>query len=149
MLFHLVFLATAVLSVLANEAHIASLSYSSHNDGGCSIAYADAMIYRSGDSRTLLQNFDLMSIAWPSVVPTSSYICTVQYNVTLDEPGRVVLNKKPAELMGAVKVDSFASIAVLVAYRWIEPNTTVRFPYYNAPILYPSIRSLLNMWFRS
>ena len=107
------------------------------------------MIYRSGDSRTLLQNFDLMSIAWPTVVPTSSYLCTVQYNVTLDEPGRVVLNKKPAELMGAVNLDSFASIAVVVAYRWIEPDTTVRFPYYNAPILYPSIRIVLSTWFRS
>lgn len=135
MLFHLVFLATAVLSVLANEAHIASLGYFSHNEGGCSTAYADAMIYRAGDSRTLLQNFDSMSIAWPSVVPTSSYLCTAQYNITLDEPGRVVLNKKPAELMGVVKVDSFASIAVLVAYRWIEPNTTVRFPYYNTLVL--------------
>jgi hypothetical protein len=73
----------------------------------------------------------------------------VQYNITLDEPGRVVLNQKPAELMGAVNLDSFASIAVVVAYRWIEPDTTVRFPYYNALILYPSIRSLPNAWFRS
>jgi hypothetical protein len=73
----------------------------------------------------------------------------VQYNITLDEPGRVVLNQKPAELMGAVNLDSFASIAVVVAYRWIEPDTTVRFPYYNAPILYPSIRILLSTWFRS
>jgi hypothetical protein len=149
MLFHLIFLATVVLGVLANEAHIAALSYSPHNDWGCSTADADAIIYQPGDTRFLYQNFYSMPIAWPSVVPTTTYTCTVQYNITLDEPGRVILNNKSAELMGAVQTDSFATVAVLVAYRWIEPGITVRFPYYDTPIPHPSIRNLLNTWFSS
>ena len=119
MLFHLFFLAITIYHVLANSAHIASAIYSGSN---CLPGSGSSMI-----SGGLIQEFDAFSPYYGPGIPITSQtaICVAYYNITLDEPGRVMVNDRAMQVLGYTKIDKNATLVVQVQYIWHGPNIGV------------------------
>lgn len=73
-----------------------------------------------GNSASFIQEFDTFNPYYGPGVPISSTtaICIAYYNITLDEPGRVMVNDKAMQVMGYTQIDKNATLTVQAQYNW-------------------------------
>lgn len=128
MLLHLVFLTATFLHVLALQVRVTGTTYESHSEVGCYPSTATDVMYEHDNTSYLYQEFEDYSADYPVALSGSSHMCFVQYNLALDEPGRVIVNARPMALSGYLSINQNTTASVVVHYNWVQSDNAVSSP---------------------